>query len=203
MNFPFHNFRNAGNELKFHDFGIDSNDSKKFYNLFEVPTEFNPEVPKLDGLALSFILGTTESLKYAQLYQALIENLDLAKNVNPGKDPMHLASIQYCFALTIRTLELLPPSIEFLDSLSGAPYLNENGEADMSSILHSLIICHRLNDKSYAGWVKDSLVKQGQTTAKAEALIKNVTPSVRYESEHYEFSRQNIFFFNFDIEFSS
>ena len=184
--------RNSETDLKFHPFidivsNIKDDDEednpnniacKKFYNLFEVPVEFNPEVPKLDGLALSFILGTTESLKYAQLYQALIDNLDMAKCVDTNQKPMHLASIQYCFALTLRTLELLPPSVEFLESLAGAPYLNENGEADMSSILHSLIICHRLNDKQYSGWVKDSLVKQGQTTAKAETILKNVTPSV-------------------------
>ena len=187
--------RHSGTELKFHPFvdivsNIKEEDDdddlsivtnaacKRFYNLFEIPAEFNPEVPKLDGLALSFILGTSESLKYAQLYQALIDNLDIAKSVDNDKKPMHMASIQYCFALTLRTLELLPPSIEFLESLAGAPYLNENGEADMSSILHSLIICHRLNDKQYAGWVKDSLVKQGQTTAKAEAILKSVTPAV-------------------------
>ena len=33
----------------------------------------------------------------------------------------------------------------------------------------------RLNDKQFSIWVKDSLVKQGHTTAKAEALLKSVT----------------------------
>ena len=36
----------------------------------------------------------------------------------------------------------------------------------------------RLNDKQFSIWVKDSLVKQGHTTAKAEALLKSVTTTV-------------------------
>ena len=136
--------RHANTELRYHQFAdISDKQSKKFYNLFEVPSaaEFSAEVPKLDGLALSFVLGTSESLKYAQLYQALIDNLNVAKNTDT--DPESLKAVQYCFTITMRTLESLPPSIEFLESLSGAPYLNEDGEADTASILHSLIICNR------------------------------------------------------------
>jgi hypothetical protein len=36
----------------------------------------------------------------------------------------------------------------------------------------------RLNDKQFSIWVKDSLVKQGHTTAKAETLLKSVTTTV-------------------------
>ena len=74
--------RHANSELKYHGFAeITEKQPKKFYNLFEAApaSEFSSEIPKLDGLALSFILGTSESLKYAQLYQALIENLNVAK----------------------------------------------------------------------------------------------------------------------------
>ena len=74
--------------------------------------------------------------------------------------------------------------MEFLESLPSSPYLNENGDMDTCSLLHSLILCHRLNEKNFGIWVKDSLVKQGQTTAKAEALLKNVTSAVT--SFHYD-----------------
>lgn len=35
-----------------------------------------------------------------------------------------------------------------------------------------------MNEKQFSIWVKDSLVKQGHTTAKAEALLKSVTSTV-------------------------
>jgi E3 ubiquitin-protein ligase UBR4 len=185
----FRKQNNNDDSLKYHNFPeIEANlrpmcqrPSPRFYNLFEAPqsTEFSQEVPKLDGLALSFILGTSESLKYAQLYQALIDNLSIVQvPMIEDKKIAYLASIQYCFTLTMRTLQSLPPSVEFVESLSGAPYLNENGEADTCSLLHSLILCHRMNDKQFATWMKDSLVKQGQTTAKAESLLKNVASAV-------------------------
>ena len=108
--------RHAHSELKYWPF--DKQNSKKFYNLFEVSSEFNGDVPKLDGLALSFLLGTSESLKYAQLYQSLIDLLNVAK-VEGQTDEEILNSVQYCFMLSLRLLESLPPSVEFLESLSG------------------------------------------------------------------------------------
>ena len=78
----------------------------KFYNLFEVSREFSNEVPKLDGLALSFILSTNESLKYVQLYQALIENLSVAKSVKVDKKNGFLSTVQYCFSITMRVLQV-------------------------------------------------------------------------------------------------
>ena len=164
--------RQASQSVKYHSFEeIETNlknDDKppKFYNLFDAPKEFSNEVPKLDGLALSFILSTNESLKYVQLYQALIENLSVAKSVKIEKKNGFLSTVQYCFSLTMRVLQSLPPSVEFLESLPSSPYLNENGDMDTCSLLHSLILSHRLNDKHFGIWVKDSLVKQGQTTAK-------------------------------------
>ena len=185
--------RQANQSVRYHSFeDIESNlkgsdpasQPPKFYNLFDMPKEFSNEVPKLDGLALSFILSTNESLKYVQLYQALIENLSVAKSVQLEKKNEFLSAVQYCFSLTMRVLQSLPPSVEFLESLPSSPYLNENGDMDTCSLLHSLVLCHRLNDKNFSIWVKDSLVKQGQTTAKAEALLKNVTSAVT--SFHYD-----------------
>ena len=87
--------RHANSELKYHGFAeITEKQPKKFYNLFEAApaSEFSSEIPKLDGLALSFILGTSESLKYAQLYQALIENLNVAKG-----DDLDQVILELCF----------------------------------------------------------------------------------------------------------
>ena len=53
--------------------------SQKFYSLYPMAEHNNqaPEVPKLDGLACSFILGTPDSLDYNILYQSLIDLLQV------------------------------------------------------------------------------------------------------------------------------
>ena len=94
--------RHANSELKYHGFAeITEKQPKKFYNLFEAApaSEFSSEIPKLDGLALSFILGTSESLKYAQLYQALIENLNVAKGDDLDQ-VMCLFEVEKCHQIT-------------------------------------------------------------------------------------------------------
>ena len=45
-------------------------------------------------------------------------------------------------------------------------------------IFYYFFFFFRLNDKQFSIWVKDSLVKQGHTTAKAETLLKSVTTTV-------------------------
>ena len=54
----------------------------RFYNLFavnDVPSI--QEIPKLDGLACSFLLGTTDMLTYGQIYDCLIKLLQIIHQV--------------------------------------------------------------------------------------------------------------------------
>ena len=102
----YHSFEDIENHSKHHHPNDQQQPTPKFYNLFEVPREFSNEVPKLDGLALSFILSTNESLKYVQLYQALIENLSVAKSVKVDKKNGFLSTVQYCFSITMRVLQV-------------------------------------------------------------------------------------------------
>ncbi|CAB4062606.1 UBR4 [Lepeophtheirus salmonis] len=44
--------------------------------------------------------------------------------------------------------------------------------------MHNLILAPRTNHKVLGPWIKDALVKQGLTTAKAEALIKSISTTV-------------------------
>ena len=177
---------------------------------------------KLDGLACSFVLGTPDALQYGQLYQSLIDILHIVHqtcpvredtlNLNASNQPStvsaknaemekieHLAAIQYCFSLTWRLLQSMPPSVEFLEHLIATKEMpekvknvntlsekmtnveqsrdvNDKKEAfeqlDTCSMLHSLLILPRVEQKVFATWVKDCLVKQGQTTANAEELVK-------------------------------
>ena len=112
----------------------------------------------------------------------------------------HLAAIQYCFSLTWRLLQSMPPSVEFLEHLvatketpdkiktvtaisdsinsfepiKGSRDINRESfeQLDTCSMLHSLLLLPRVEQKVFGTWVKDCLVKQGQTMAKAEELVK-------------------------------
>lgn len=95
-----------------------------------------------------------------------------------------LASLQYCFSLNWRLLQSLPPSVEYLDQF-GSDDDDEDDEDAASNepiehhaLLHKLMLASRLSQKMFVNWIKDALVKQGQTTAKAEANLKKVTSYV-------------------------
>ena len=80
---------------------------------------------------------------------------------------------QYCFSITWRVLQSLPPSVEFLEGL-----VSSSRAMSPCTTLHSLILCPRTGHKVLSAWIKDSLVKQGQTTVKAENLLKNVSTKI-------------------------
>jgi E3 ubiquitin-protein ligase UBR4 len=57
----------------------------RFYNLYALSDMLFAsanEVPKLDGLAISFVLGTSDALDYGQLYQSLIYSLQVVSQVS-------------------------------------------------------------------------------------------------------------------------
>ena len=150
----------------------------KFFNLFNV-TELSTiqEVPKLDGLALSFILATSDSLDYGTFYRSLINLVGIIYQADLQQESSSeaLLATKNCFSLVWRTLQCLPPSSEFLESLVSAK-VTESMEP--TTMLHALILCPRMNHKLLGTWIKDSLVKQGQTTGKAENLLKNVSTTI-------------------------
>ena len=90
-----------------------------------------------------------------------------------------LAALQYCFSLTWRLLQSLPPSVEYLDQLLAEGEDDDDAKSDEMTErhlqLHKLMLASRLNQKVFVNWIKDALVKQGQTTAKAEGHLKKVT----------------------------
>ena len=84
-----------------------------------------------------------------------------------------LPATQFCFENSWRTLQSLPPSITFLETLSAPDH-----DLDLASMLHSLILAPRLNNRLFGAWIKDSLVKQGLKTSQAESLLKTVDANV-------------------------
>lgn len=77
----------------------------RFYVISNVEVN-NQDVPKLDGLACSFILGTPDKLRYPLLIDALIEILNVT-HVTTGPactkiSFLGLCSTQYCFSICWR-----------------------------------------------------------------------------------------------------
>lgn len=142
----------------------------RFYNLGS--TELNTQdTPKVDGLACSFLLSSSEIINYNKLYDACIGLLMAGSKCDTQLEKLTLldASVMnYHFIICWRLLACLPPSVEYLQML-------ESGQLDMGPgyILHTLRWAPRLGHKIFSGWIKDGLVKQGQTTQQAEVLFTN------------------------------
>ena len=82
------------------------------------------DLPKLDGLACSFLLAPSDSFKYASLYSSVLSILHVIHqcefhNVHKDKrDYSALCAMQYCFSAGWRLVLCLPPSISVMDNLS-------------------------------------------------------------------------------------
>ncbi|XP_066993474.2 E3 ubiquitin-protein ligase UBR4 [Anabrus simplex] len=150
----------------------------RFYSL-TVAEINNQDTPKLDGLACNFILGTTDKLKYPLLVDALIDVLNVTNQCSPSMKRSEklsftgLCAIQYCFTICWRLLLLLPPSTPYMDKLALGQEISSP-----SLLLHSLVWGPRAACKTFTGWMKDCLVKQGMYTQYAETLLKNVAKTV-------------------------
>ncbi|KAK6636982.1 hypothetical protein RUM43_010649 [Polyplax serrata] len=146
----------------------------RFYSLTVVEVN-NQDQPKLDGLACNFILGTPDKLKYPQLIDSLIQILNITSHCH-GKEKLSftgLCAVQYCFTICWRLLLILPPSTPYMDELVKDQELPPN-----SLMLHSLVWGPRSGYKTFTGWMRDCLVRQGMYTHNAEKLLMNVAKVV-------------------------
>ncbi|CAB0040844.1 unnamed protein product, partial [Trichogramma brassicae] len=135
------------------------------------------------GHACNFILGTADKLKYPLLIDALIDILNILnqlsiprKRAPDGRNKLNatfMCGIQYTFSISWRLLLILPPSTPYMDKLA----LGEEIPAG-PLLLHSLIWGPRAAYKTFTGWMKDCLVKQGMYTQYAENLLKTVSTTV-------------------------
>ena len=156
----------------------------RFYNLTNADFN-NQDTPKLDGLACNFVLGTPDKMKYPLLVDALIDILNVINQTSITKKPSTdgkesskitftgLCATQYCFSICWRLLLMLPPSTPYMDKLA----LGEEIPAG-PMLLHSLVWGPRAAYKTFNGWMKDCLVKQGMYTQYAENLLKTVSSTV-------------------------
>lgn len=163
------NYRRHGNADEF-------SMKPRFYAITNMEMN-NQDVPKLDGLACNFILGTPDKLRYPLLLDALIEILNVTHvTTGPGSSKLTylgLCATQYCFTVCWRLLLMLPPSTPYMDRLSSG----ENIPAGLL-LLHTLVWGPRATHKTFSRWLKDCLVKQGMYTQYTEKLLKAVSDSV-------------------------
>ena len=132
------------------------------------------DVPKLDGLAVSFLLSTPDAIEYSSLYTGLIASLEPVLSSGAGK------AAHYSFLLVWRLLQTLPPPASVLSGLVNLATAMDGEVTDIGYGLtvHCLLLAPRAAHKTFGTWMKDCLVKQGLTTAAAEALVKSVATDV-------------------------
>ncbi|XP_054157835.1 E3 ubiquitin-protein ligase UBR4-like [Oppia nitens] len=181
-------------KLYFHCHEIDDNYQKftenklfattmrpRFYYLLNIDNINYKEVPKLDGMALNFLLvGIEDIVPYNTLYESLITLLnvgaqyDLKNRHLSSSDRLNnlgLCAIQYTFNSVWRILLQLPPSVRCLTELS----VGDVRQFDNSKTIHySIWISRIVNNKWFYNWIKESKLMQNDTNIKPEALLKSV-----------------------------
>lgn len=144
----------------------------RFYLLNNIECN-NQDLPKLDGLACSFLLAPSDSFKYSTLYSAILNILHVVHQCEfhsvqkDKRDYSALCAVQYCFSAAWRLVQCLPPSVDVMENLSTLRI-----EADQAALLHALLWGPRSANKVYNAWITDCLVKQGLTTQKAIFVVK-------------------------------
>ena len=121
----------------------------------------NQDLPKLDGLACSFLLAPSDTFKYSALYGAILNVLHVVHQCEfhsvrkDKRDYSALCAVQYCFSAGWRLVQCLPPSVPVMEALSTAGV-----EVEPSALLHALLWSPRAAHKVYNAWITDCLVKQ-------------------------------------------
>ncbi len=122
-----------------------------FYNLHNAPDlpSAPHEVPKLDGLALSFLLGASDVVCYRQIYGSLVSLLQVLHQADLNRDcdePLPaMSATQYCFSVAWRVLQSLPPSLEFLETLLQTE--SNSVEKPLCTMLHGVLLAPRVAHK--------------------------------------------------------
>ncbi|XP_052093919.1 E3 ubiquitin-protein ligase UBR4-like [Mytilus californianus] len=143
----------------------------RFYNIGPIEIR-SQDAPKVDGLACSFLLATSDCMSYNLLYDACISLLMVGSKVDKTKTKLTLldsVSRHSHFLITWRLLSCLPPSIQYLRLLETGTLQMSNGH-----VLHTLRWTPRCGQKVFISWIKDCLVKQGLTTQQSDALLTAV-----------------------------
>ena len=153
---------------------VKEEEEASYYLLYPAPSYslHSLEVPKLDGLAVSFLLSTPDVLDFPQFYRALLDSLQPLLLSRAGK------AAHYCFLLVWRLLQSLPPPASVMAAMLDLARSEDSARLGYGQTLHCLLLAPRAANKAFSNWMKDCLVKQGLPAAEAETLIKAVGSEV-------------------------
>lgn len=156
-----------------------------FYNLSS--PDFNcQEVPKLDGLAVNFLLGNAGELSYFSLIEALftivesINVIDVIESNTEKSSYSTLCALQYCVSLAWRMLLQLPACVNHLERIVNTR--SENVEPS-PFMLYSSMWGPRCGNKAFIGWLKDALGKQTVNQPREIILrsVADITTRIKYD----------------------
>lgn len=140
----------------------------RFYNLCP-PDPSIQDASKVDGLAVSVLLGKEYKLDYIQLYSSCVGLLMAGSQCDKTKEKLSLldaSAMHYHFLILWRLLSCLPPSVDYIRML---------GTSDLGMgrayVLHTLRWAPRLGHKTYASWIQDCLLRQGLSASEASDLL--------------------------------
>ena len=158
---------------------LDSGDpsSAPFFLILAPPPGLQgPEVPRLDGLALSFLLSTPEHVDYPGLHSSLLSSIYPLLTSGAGKPAL------YCFLAVWRLVQALPPPAPLLRQLvaeASLPHGEEGqGSPEFGLALQTLVLGPKATHRTFANWVRDCLTKQGVPVEEGEALVNGLATRV-------------------------
>lgn len=168
--------REVTEEVTFHI----SDPKPRFYNL--IPNEPNyQENPRLDGLAMNFLMNKNENsqrgMDYLELIDAIVNISSFHIEDNIGEKIPKQSYVTYCQYFLTRLVFGLPPPVEYLESIKQTERLNTIMSTP-SRLLYMLIWLPRMQHRAFTSWVRDMLTKQGLSSLEAEELIKSSTLSL-------------------------
>lgn len=154
----------------------------RFYNL--IPNEPNyQENPRLDGLAMNFLMNKNENTQRGMDYQALMDSLLSIACVQLDLDskdgPTNQSQVAYFQYFLTRLVFGLPPPMEYLEAMKQSEKLSTLFSSP-SKLLYMLIWLPRMQHRTFTTWIRDMLTKQGQSTGDSEELMKgaSLSPSI-------------------------
>lgn len=109
------------------------------------------DTPKVDGLAVSFLLSNPDQLNYDRFYDAVISLLDAGsrrdKLLGSNWTAFDAAAVQYHMTICWRLLGCLPPSAAFVKRLETLSHLSRISDGPL--LLHTIRWVPRLPHKAF------------------------------------------------------
>lgn len=163
-----------------------ANPKPRFYNL--IPNEPNyQENPRLDGLAMNFLMNKSEGNQKGMDYQELIDSILNIASIQVEETILDKQALSrsgtYIQYFLTRLIFGLPPPVEYLECTKHPEKL-ASLMSTPSRVLYMLIWLPRMQHRIFSSWIRDMLSKQGLSATEAEELTKSssLSPTIIMKS---------------------